>query len=313
MRFIRFDRPPAIAGVGIVRVRDSGRLAVGLRDPILAAGPGGPGEAMGPSGPETRRRDRYGALALLAAREALGEAGIAEGTWRGERCGVMIGTTHASAERNGRYAQDLASGVPGLSPSLFVRTTSGAAAADIAFALKMGGPGQTFASGWTSGAEALAAAARAVATGAADLALAGAVEAPGPIFMHAHPFTSEAAAIAVVLPDASADRPRLLAYGRGHVHGDVEAIAADLRRECGLECSTLVEANGPAGGAGRRAALPSARGGCEDPSRLSVQEHAGPVGAAGAVVGCALVSGRGGPALVVARDPAGDVAALVLG
>ena len=311
MRFVRFDPAPALAGVGIVGVRDSGSLALGLQGPVVDA------EAaleslFGPAGPEARRRDRYGVLALLAAREALAEAGLTDAARRSERCGVMIGTTHASSERNGRYAEDLATGASALSPSLFVRTTSGAAAADVAFAFRMGGPGQTFVSGWTAGAEALVAAARAVAAGAADLMLAGGVEVPGPIFVHAGPFTMEAAAIAVVARDAPPQRPRLLAYGRGRGTDGVGAILAGLARECGIECRVLVEANDPGSESRLRRAAPPAAADPDGRSRLSVLEHAGAVGAAGAVIGCALSCGIDGPALVVARDPAGDVAALVL-
>ena len=303
MRFVRFDPPPALAGIGLVRVRDSGRVAVGPGGVI----PGGDAETLASllaaSDPESRRRDRYGVLALIAAREALREAGLADAPRRGERCGVMIGTTHASSEGNGRYAGDLASATSTLSPSLFVRTTSGAAAADVACAFRMSGPGQTFASGWTAGAEALAAAARAVACGAADLMLAGAVEAPGPIFAHAGALLTEGAAIAVVAPDAPPDRPRLLAYGRGSGAGGLDAILARLTEDCGLGCAVVVEANDSWSHSGPRAGERTA---------LSVEARSGRLGAAGAVMGCVLAAGMEGPVLVVARDPAGDVAALLL-
>ena len=315
MRFVRFDPAPALAGIGIVSARDSGSLAIGMRGPIL-----GDGEMvesfLGRVAPEARRRDRYGLLALLAAREALEEAGLLDEPHRAERCGVMIGTTHASSERNGRYAEDLAHGDAALSPNLFVRTTSGAAAADIAFAFRMAGPGQTFASGWTAGAEALAAAARAVSTGAADLMLAGGVEVPGPLFALAGRFTTEAAALAVVAPGAAPGRPRVLAYGRGHDGGDLASIAADLSRDCGLTCGAVVEANDPHGAGTRRsarAAAPIPASGASEVRRLAVGDCAGEIGAAGVVIGCVLAAEAGGNALVVARDPAGDVAALLLG
>jgi hypothetical protein len=304
VRFVRFDPPPALAGIGLVRVRDSGRVALGPGRVI----PGDDAETLASllaaPDPESRRRDRYGVLALIAAREALREAGLADAPRRGERCGVMIGTTHASSEGNGRYAGDLASATSTLSPSLFVRTTSGAAAADVACAFRMAGPGQTFASGWTAGAEALAAAARAVARGAADLMLAGAVEAPGPIFAHAGALLTEGAAIAVVAPDAPPDRPRLLAYGRGAGAGGLDAILARLAEDCGLGCAVVVEANESGSHGVRRAGERTA---------LSVEARSGRLGAVGVVMGCLLATGMEGPALVVARDPAGDVAALLLG
>jgi hypothetical protein len=276
----------------------------------------------GPEDAESRRRDRYGTLALIAAREAMAQAGIGPAGARPaiagptevteERCGVAIGTTHASAERNGRYALDLADEDATLSPALFVRTTSGAAAADIAFAFKMGGPGQTFVSGWTAGAEAIAAAARSITGGTADLVLAGGVEMPGTIFARSGPFISEGAAIAVVAAAASPGRPRLFAYGRGRA-----APAHDLRDVMdaarAFECDTVVLANDLEEDARQAApeanldSFVSAR-----PRRLRVGELAGALGAAGVVVGCAMAEEIPGRSLVVARDPSGEIAALVI-
>jgi hypothetical protein len=319
VRFVRFEEPPTLAGFGIVTVRDSGGLALGLPGPI----PGDEradmsmGDVPASDDGESRRRDRYGTLALLAAREALGAAGAA-GTpgaagGAGSRCGVMIGTTHASAERNGRYACDLASGGAALSPALFVRTTSGAAAADIAFAFKMEGPGQTFVSGWTAGAEALACAARAVSRGAADLVLAGGVEVPGPIFGRTVPVLSEAAAMVVLTAGPSADRRRLLAYGRGRAPepGGLDA-AIDAGR--GFECDTLIIANDLESDPWLRPGGFVPPSGVATPSRrLRVGERAGALGAAGLIAGCAMAAEIPGRSLVVARDPSGDVAAVVLG
>jgi hypothetical protein len=217
------------------------------------------------------------------------------------------------AERNGRYARDLADPEASLSPSLFVRTTSGAAAADIAFAFKMGGPGQTFASGWTAGAEAIAAAARSVVAGTADLVLAGGVEAPGPIFARSGPFTSEGAAMAVVTSRTAAGRLRLIAWGRGHLDDptDLRAVAEASRA---FECDTVVLANDleadprPAGSGDDLDAVFPARA-----RWLRVGVQAGALGAAGVVVGCAMGVEIPGRSLVVARDPSGEVAALVIG
>jgi len=316
VRFVRFDPAPALAGFGIVTVRDSGSLAMGVAGGIL------PEDALfpahgGPEDGESRRRDRYGTLALIAAREAIEQAGVAPvdagpGGVASGRCGVVLGTTHASAERNGRYALDLADPDATLSPALFVRTTSGAAAADIAFAFKLGGPGQTFVSGWTAGAEAIAAAARSISGGTADLVLAGGVEMAGPIFARSGPFISEGAAIAVVTAASPPGRPRLIAYGRGRA-----APAHDLRdvteAACAFECDTIVLANdleadpwlaGPDAGGDE---LVPARA-----RRLRVGEQVGALGAAGVVVGCALSADVPGRSLVVARDPSGELAALVL-
>jgi len=312
VRFVRFDAPPALAGFGLVTVRDSGSLALGisgaiLRDDLL------PPARSGPEDAEVRRRDRYGMLALIAAREALEQAGVGLDGVAGGRCGVIVGTTHASAERNGRYARDLADPEATLSPSLFVRTTSGAAAADIAFAFKMGGPGRTFASGWTAGAEAIAAAARSVVAGTADLVLAGGVEAPGPIFARSGPFISEGAAMAVVTSRTAAGRRRLIACGRGHGDDptDLRAVADASRA---FECDTVVLANDLEADA-------RLAGSGDDldavfPARarwLRVGAQAGALGAAGVVVGCAMGVEIPGRSLVVARDPSGEVAALVIG
>jgi beta-ketoacyl synthase-like protein len=311
VRFVRFGASAALAGFGIVTVRDSGSLALGisgaiLREDLLHPRPSGPEDA------EARRRDRYGMLALIAAREAIEQAGLPLDGVSGARCGVALGTTHASAERNGRYALDLADPAAALSPSLFVRTTSGAAAADVAFAFKMGGPGLTFTSGWTAGAEAIAAAARSVSAGAADVVLAGGVEAAGPIFARSGPWISEGAALAVVTSRVPGRR-RLLAYGRGRADNptDLRAVVDAARA---FECDTVVLANdleadprspGSAGGADE--VFPARA------RRLRVGEQTGALGAAGVVVGCAMGAEIPGRSLVVARDPSGEVAALVIG
>lgn len=322
MRFVRFDPAPALAGFGLVTVRDSGSLALGVAGEILREDPAFP-LFSGPEDGESRRRDRHGTLALIAAREAIEQAGVGpagaglagEGLTgvEGERCGVVIGTTHASAERNGRYALDLADRDATLSPSLFVRTTSGAAAADIAFAFKMGGPGQTFVSGWTAGAEAIAAAARSVSGGTADLVLAGGVETPGPIFARSGPFISEGAAIAVVTVAAPAGRPRLIAYGRGRA-AEVHALHEAGEAARSFECDTVIVANDleadpwlNAADADEEAFVPPRA------RRLRVGELAGALGAVGVVVGCAMSADVPGRSLVVARDPSGEIAALVIG
>jgi hypothetical protein len=312
VKFVRFDPPPALAGFGIVAVRDSGSLALGLRGPVLDAGEASIAALTGGDDLEARRRDRYGTFALIAARQALEQAGRADAA--GERCGVMIGTTYASAERNGRYARDLAETGAALSPSLFVRTTSGAAAADIAFAFKMGGPGQTFVSGWTAGAEALAAAARVVSRGAADLIIAGGVEVPGPIFGRTAPALMEGAAMAVVVPEAPTDRPRLLAYGRGFggpAPGDIDAAREAARA---FECDAVFLGNSREGDPwNRRSDFESVRAIEAEARRSVIGEQVGPLGAAGVIAACAGAAEVAGRRLVLARDPSGDIAALVLG
>jgi hypothetical protein len=310
VKFVRFDRPPALAGFGIVTVRDSGSLALGIAGTILREPFASP--VPFPEDGESRRRDRYGTLALIAARAAIEQAGLGLAAVAGGRSGVAIGTTHASAERNGRYARDLADRDAALSPSLFVRTTSGAAAADIAFTFRMGGPGQTFVSGWTAGAEAVASAARSVSGGTADLVLAGGVETPGPIFARSHPFVSEGAAIAVLRAEAPPGRRRLLAYGRGR-----ESDPADLRAVAGaaraFECDTVVLANDLEADPRRRASDGEADELVPARARwLRVGEQVGALGAAGTVVGCAMSGEIPGRSLVVARDPSGEIAVLVL-
>jgi hypothetical protein len=313
LRFVRFDPAPALAGFGIVTVRDSGSLALGVTGDILRADAAFP-VLPGPEDAGSRRRDRYGTLALIAAHEAIAQAelGAAAAVPTGGRCGVVLGTTHASAERNGRYALDLADRNATLSPALFVRTTSGAAAADIAFAFKMGGPGQTFVSGSTAGAEAIAAAARSISGGTADLVLAGGIEVPGPIFTRSGRFISEAAAIVVVTAQAPPERRRLIAYGRGRAANPSELReAADAARA--FECDTVVLANDLE--ADPWLANPDANDDALVPARarrLRVGERAGALGAAGVVVGCAMTVDIPGRSLVMARDPSGEIAALVI-
>jgi 3-oxoacyl-[acyl-carrier-protein] synthase II len=123
-------------------------------------------EAWGTAGPpEPIRRGR--ALGLLAAREALAQAGLPQ-RLDGSRVGCFVGTTMGESAvfetAAARGSFDLAEG----GGQVFADT--------IADAYGVRGPRRTFGTACAAGNYAIAAAARAVASGRIDVAIAGGVE-----------------------------------------------------------------------------------------------------------------------------------------
>jgi 3-oxoacyl-[acyl-carrier-protein] synthase II len=137
--------------------REGFPVDVACRVPDAAWGDGGPPDAL--------RRGQ--ALALRAAAEAVAGAGLA-GRTEGARVGCFVGTTmgesavYETAAERGSF--DLAAG----GGQVFAEA--------VADALGATGPRRTFGTACAAGNYAIAAAARAVATGRVDVAVAGGVE-----------------------------------------------------------------------------------------------------------------------------------------
>jgi 3-oxoacyl-[acyl-carrier-protein] synthase II len=125
---------------------------------------------------EARRLDRSQQLALIAAAEAWADAGAPE--VEGERFAVVVGTGIGGLET--LLGQDdvlEASGARRVSPRAVPMLMPNGAAAQISIAYGAGAGVYTTASACASGAEAIADAARLIATGEADVVFAGGVEA----------------------------------------------------------------------------------------------------------------------------------------
>jgi 3-oxoacyl-(acyl-carrier-protein) synthase len=172
------------------------------------------------------RVERLSALALAAGVEALGDAGAAADVRR-ERAGVVLGTAFGCFLTNHEYQERFVTGgVGAASPRLFAATVSNAAAGELGIALGLGGPGITLTAGGASGTLAVGHGATLVGAGAADLLLAGGVDAVGPAlrsFVGAGGLAigaslDEAAALVVLEPLAAARRrgARLRGVVTGH-------------------------------------------------------------------------------------------------
>jgi len=128
------------------------------------------------------RAERVTQLALVAAGGALTQAGQAEveGPAR-PRCGIALGTAFGCFLTNAAYQRRLAAdGARAASPRLFAATVSNAAAGEVSICYRLGGPAATLSAGAVAGLCAIGHAADLVASGRADLMVAGGMDACGP-------------------------------------------------------------------------------------------------------------------------------------
>lgn len=126
-----------------------------------------------------RRLDRYSQFAIAAARMALEDAGLANGSLAPDRVAVQVGSAlggiaHAE-EQVLRFQQG---GLRAVDPRVALTTFCGAASCGIAIEFDFTGPNSTNAMSCASGTIALGEAWRLIRDGAADAAIAGGVEAP---------------------------------------------------------------------------------------------------------------------------------------
>jgi len=347
MRWVRLgrDAAPRFTAFGVLAPANRGTAEVTIDLPALCGEP--------PL--RFRRFDRYGELGYAAARLALrahpsggGAPSDAAAAADPER-GVILGSSLACWASNVRHQRSPRDPVAGTaSAATFVRTVANSVSGDLSIALRLGGPGALFAGTWTAGAEAIIAAASALAEKRARTILAGGVEAPGPDLRAMHAgvgridgddggaaaptgrwfsgMLAEAAVIAVMesadgIDSAAGREPvargveapaplRLHAYGRAHDPDRRISIAALLDAPAPIPLGAVVMANTtPA------ALLERARQEAAPRPVIHPPDQAGELGAAGAPAAVALADtlpgGEG--VLVVARDLAGGIAALVLG
>jgi 3-oxoacyl-[acyl-carrier-protein] synthase II len=121
--------------------------------------------------------DRVAALALVAARQAVTDAGLAT---RGDLsdAAVYVGTGMGGQSTiEGAYEELLLRGGARMNPLLVVKGMNHAAAAQIAIEYGCGGPNLTFSTACSSSALAIGEAARLIADGRAEVAIAGGCEA----------------------------------------------------------------------------------------------------------------------------------------
>ena len=131
------------------------------------------------SAKQARRTDRCSQLALAAARLALDDAHLDLATEAADRVGVMMGTALGgigfAEQENTKYVQG---GAREVDPLLALTVFAGAVSCNIAISHGVSGVNATNAMSCASGTLAIGEAFRAVASGQADVVLAGGSEAP---------------------------------------------------------------------------------------------------------------------------------------
>jgi 3-oxoacyl-[acyl-carrier-protein] synthase II len=127
---------------------------------------------------EARRMDRFSQFALVAAEQAMSEAGLPDGV-DAERLAVVMGTGVGGLETLEREVRTyIERGDRAVSPLFVPMMMPNAAAAHIAMRHGAHGPGWSLASACATGGHAIGEAARMIARGEADAVVAGGTEAP---------------------------------------------------------------------------------------------------------------------------------------
>ncbi|MFF3035977.1 beta-ketoacyl-[acyl-carrier-protein] synthase family protein [Streptomyces rubiginosohelvolus] len=123
------------------------------------------------------RMARFVKLALVAARQAVADAGLDPARWDGTRVGVVLGVGVGGVSVLVDNAAKLAaSGPEAVSPLLVPMMVPNAAAGEVAIALKAGGPSLAPATACASGATAVAVARDLLLGGSCDVVVAGGAE-----------------------------------------------------------------------------------------------------------------------------------------
>jgi 3-oxoacyl-[acyl-carrier-protein] synthase II len=143
--------------------------------PVRMAGRATVDVAAALSIPEYKRMDRCGQLALIAAREAWGQAGRPDAD--PERLAVVIGSGYGGLDTTLEQARTLdASGPRRVSPHTLTRIMANAPSAWVSMEVGAKGGARTPVSACASGAEAISQGADMIRAGAADVVIAGGVD-----------------------------------------------------------------------------------------------------------------------------------------
>ncbi|MFJ6013917.1 beta-ketoacyl-[acyl-carrier-protein] synthase family protein [Streptomyces sp. NPDC092952] len=124
-----------------------------------------------------RLMDRFAQLAVLAAREAVADAGLGPGVWDAGRVAVVIGSAHGGLPfYDEQHALLTERGARRVSPKLAPLTVVNGAASSVATDLGALGPSQAVSTACSSGTVALGTAHQMLRTGACDIVVAGGAE-----------------------------------------------------------------------------------------------------------------------------------------
>jgi 3-oxoacyl-[acyl-carrier-protein] synthase II len=129
--------------------------------------------------PKRRMLDRVSEFALVAAAEAMSDAGLALVETAGQRAGVFVGTGMGGAQAtDDGYHTLYAEGSERVKPYSVLMAMTNAAASWIGIEYGLRGPNLTYSTACSSSAVAIGEAARRIAMGEADVMIAGGSEAP---------------------------------------------------------------------------------------------------------------------------------------
>ncbi|MFJ9413180.1 beta-ketoacyl-[acyl-carrier-protein] synthase family protein [Streptomyces sp. NPDC101227] len=124
-----------------------------------------------------RLMDRFSQLAVIAAREAVADAGLDPGTWDSSRIAVVIGSAHGGLPfYDEQHVAMSERGARRVSPKLAPLTVINSAASSVCTDLKVHGPSFGVATACSSGTVALGTAHQLLRAGVCDIAIAGGAE-----------------------------------------------------------------------------------------------------------------------------------------
>jgi 3-oxoacyl-[acyl-carrier-protein] synthase II len=190
------DRAVSVTGLGLVTPAGAGRdttwagvlagVSTAATDTVLKGLPvdfscripdtADPAALIG--GRKTWRMGRFTQLAVLAAREAVADAGLEPETWDGARVAVVIGSGLAGVAHLEEQTLRLDRSGPDLvSPLLIPMMITNMAAGEVSLDLGVRGPSLATETACASGASAVAVARDLLLSGACDIALAGGTDA----------------------------------------------------------------------------------------------------------------------------------------
>lgn len=277
------EREVAITGIGWIGASGAGResLAARFRDGVpvsspvppepTAHRPGGARRASVVTALDTspwispmaaRRMGRPARFAVAAARLALEDAGLPGISERPDRAAVVLATAFGPVRFTERLVRQIVFEDPlEAQPALFSECVANAAAAQVAIAIGARGANVTITQAEAGPVLALGRAAREVASGRADLALAGAVEEITPLL---HAILDRFGALARPEPDGSERARPFDRARRGFLAAEGATVLVleplDAARDRGAipvarvrQAGSAFDPSAPAGGWGRGA------------------------------------------------------------
>ncbi|MDQ0793134.1 beta-ketoacyl synthase [Streptomyces sp. B1I3] len=124
-----------------------------------------------------RLMDRFSQLAVIAAREAVADAGLDPSVWDSGRVAVVIGSAHGGLPfYDAQHTTLTERGARRVSPKLAPLTVVNGAASSVAMDLGVHGPSQAVSTACSSGTVAIGTAHQMLRTGACDIVVAGGAE-----------------------------------------------------------------------------------------------------------------------------------------